>query len=103
MLFSIPEIRFEENLGVITTKDTISDYIIRTIDGVVFCYYESFRREGKMPKEFKTVQEAKDWIVNTHYPSQLAKYLKTLTINTANPTKDVETVSPTVPVNPLQF
>ena len=97
LMFSIPDIRFEENLGVITTKDTINDYIIRTINGTVYCYYESFRREGsKMPKEFKTVQEAKDWIVNIHYPSQLAKYLTTSTISTNNPTKDA-------PTNPLQF
>ena len=102
ILFSTPEIRFEEHLGVVTTKDTINDYIIRTIDGVVYCYYESFRREGvKMPKEFKTVQEAKDWIVNAHYPSQLAKYLKTSTIETSEPTKDIE--SSAGPVNPLQF
>lgn len=99
LMFSIPEIRFEERLGIVTTKDTINDYIIRTINGTVYCYYESFRREGvKMPKEFKTIEEAKDWIVNVHYPSQLAKYLKTSTIETSEPTKNIES-----PINPLQF
>lgn len=76
--FKIPEIKFKKVKDTYETTNTIHPYIIRLIDSYYFVYYTDFSepRRTNTPKEFKTLEDAQNWIVEVHYPAQIMKFLE---------------------------
>lgn len=79
--FKIPEISFVEvKPKVWETTNTFHPYVVRELEGVVLVHYTDFSHphDRRMPNEFKSLEMAKSWIVETHYPAQIAKFLEVL-------------------------
>ncbi|AKG07812.1 hypothetical protein AAX06_06185 [Moraxella bovoculi] len=87
-LYTIPEIKWKTALlhqdGIVRevkfTEDTFIEYFIHAeIDGMHRCYYGNGRF-----RDFKTEEEAKEWVSEVHYPAQVEKYLNLITNQTHN-------------------
>ena len=79
-LYSIPKIVWKTSYllqgnltrKVETTENTfISYYIHFEVDDMYRCYYGNGRF-----RDFNTLEEAKEWVSEVHYPAQVAKYFK---------------------------
>lgn len=53
------------------TTNTFIPYTAHYIEESFRCYYG----EGRY-KEFTTLEQLQDWVQNTHYPAQIAKYME---------------------------
>lgn len=82
-LYSIPEIKWgvillnqdEEVIVVRVTENTFIEYAIYLgVGDTNRCYYGNGRF-----RDFKTEDEAKEWVSEVHYPAQVAKYFKLVT------------------------
>lgn len=72
MIIEIPKIKWKRiDDGVYVSTNTFIEYAIIKTDGFYHCNYAG----GKF-KEFKTKDEAKEWVQSTHYPAQIKKYFK---------------------------
>lgn len=74
--YKIPTIEYKEwqnplSKGIETINTFISYTVHEVKDGYV-CYYGNNGRN----KEFRTIEDVKDWIENVHYPAQVEKYLE---------------------------
>lgn len=60
------------------TTNTIFPYVIRYGGGRYYVFYTDFSdfRGSRRPNEFRNIEEAKEWIEQIHYPSQIAKFLE---------------------------
>lgn len=78
-MYKIPKLKWSDRLEqaldtyrkVWFTTNTFNDYYIQKEDDLFYCYYGNGRF-----REFKSLDEAKDWVENTHYPDQVNKYLE---------------------------
>lgn len=69
-MFKIPQILFKKIDDEKTQSvNTIIDYTIHQAYGKTVCYYGNGRH-----REFSSIDDAKDWIINTHYPAKVAQY-----------------------------
>lgn len=82
-LYSIPKVKWktvllnqgEEVRVVKFTENTFIEYAIYSeVDGMNSCYYGNGRF-----REFRTEDEAKEWVSEVHYPAQIEKYLQLVT------------------------
>lgn len=78
--FKIPKISYGESDGIVSTTNTIFPYFIRQNQGKIYVHYTDFSdpKNPRLPVEFRTELEAKEWIENIHYPNQIAKFLITV-------------------------
>ncbi|WP_432481644.1 hypothetical protein [Moraxella sp. ZY200743] len=79
MKFQIPEILwvtqkekgFDGHCRVThISKNAFIEYAIQVEAGLFYCYY------GGRFKEFNSLENAKKWVQEVHYPAQVAKYFK---------------------------
>lgn len=71
MLFKIPKLMWKpEDENKFSTDNTFIEYVITKVEDKFLCFYGNGRY-----KEFNELNEAKDWVEQTHYPAQVAKYL----------------------------
>lgn len=52
------------------SKNTFVEYAIQVEAGLFYCYY------GGRFKEFNSLENAKKWVQEIHYPAQVAKYFE---------------------------
>ncbi|WFF39272.1 hypothetical protein LU290_03350 [Moraxella nasibovis] len=75
MKFKIPQIHWQQIPKDGWTKykstNTMHDYHINALDGEYLVWY----KDGGH-KVFDSLDKAKDWVQNTHYPAQVAKYFE---------------------------
>ena len=74
-LYRIPSIVWQPSLvnpkqSLISTN-TIIKYTIQNRNGYYYVFYGNGRA-----KEFKTLEDAQDWIQNTHYKAKISRYLE---------------------------
>lgn len=78
MLFKIPKLEWntiydgttDKVLKTVTCTNSFIDYTIQHQDNNFYCFYGNGRY-----KEFKDLQDAKEWVEFTHYPAQVNKFL----------------------------
>lgn len=77
MLFKIPTIEWEHSQNSCQSTNTFNQYTIQILPDICLCYYGNGRY-----KEFKNLHDAKEWVEQTHYPAQVAKYFKLISKDT---------------------
>lgn len=72
-LYRIPPIQWDKDKhsGRYFSTNTFQSYDIHLDRGRYVCFY----KQGAY-KEFNSLNEAKDWAEQIHYPAQVAKYLE---------------------------
>lgn len=78
MLFKIPKIEWEATVtehGITRHRslNTFVYYTIQEFNDFIFVYY----KDGSY-KEFKSIDEAKEWVEAIHYPAQVRKFFVVL-------------------------
>ena len=56
------------------STNTVVKYTIQSRDGYYYVFYGNGRA-----KEFKSLEDAQDWVQNIHYKAKISKYLEEVT------------------------
>lgn len=77
--FKIPKLIWKDRIEQVLdnyrkvwfTTNTFNDYYIQHENGIYYCYYGNGRFN-----EYYSLEEAKEWVEQIHYPAQVAKFLE---------------------------
>lgn len=83
MYFKIPKLIWKDRIEQVLdnyrkvwfTTNTFNDYYIQHESGTYYCYYGNGRYN-----EYSSLEEAKEWVEQVHYPAQVSKYLEKVNV-----------------------